>query len=117
MNTEPCAICGISDPYMFNYTLDCNHTFHYQCLLETFKHMKTHSCPLCRNTGNKLPRVNGLRKIIPHIHESSCDEYVSQPCQSIIQRGKNKGNTCGKHCQLGFNFCKTHLKREMKIDT
>ena len=37
---ETCAICGDDITKEFCHTLKCNHTFHYQCLFQTFKSSK-----------------------------------------------------------------------------
>ena len=64
---EICSICGEGNEEVF-HTLDCNHRFHYQCLLLSFRNMKDNNCPYCRSSKNYLPVINGVKKIYPHIH-------------------------------------------------
>ena len=71
---EECSICGINLSDKFKTELNCNHIFHYECLMKTFmnqsnyKHKKQNTCPLCRKNCGYLPIVNGLKKIIVGIH-------------------------------------------------
>ena len=37
IETEDCGICGLSIDDKFSYTLACNHTFHYECLMKSFQ--------------------------------------------------------------------------------
>jgi hypothetical protein len=125
--SEDCGICGLSIKDKFSYTLACNHTFHYECLMKSFNNIsytinnkKSNQCPYCRKNSEYLPLVNGLKKIIPGIHCSIESDTISsknkelkekynQKCDYILTRGKNKGNYCGKNCSLGYNTCKTHM--------
>ncbi len=116
METKTCSICGENDPLTMFHTLECGHSFHYQCLYLTFKNMKTNRCPYCRSSGNYLPVVNGLKKVDPKIHIND-ENFKNEMCGAILTRGPNKGKTCGKNCQLGFQFCKTHLKQSFKKET
>jgi len=113
METKQCSICGENDKLKITHTLDCNHTYHYQCLFLTFKNMKTNRCPYCRSGSNYLPLLNGIRKVDISIHKID-GNFQNIPCSSIIQRGPNKGKPCGKNCHVGFDFCKMHVKRELK---
>ena len=125
-----CNICGTNLKDKFCHTLDCNHIFHYECLMKTFQSTNNklqykNSCPYCRKSCNYLPIVNGLRNIIPGIHCSKkiqnineskniLQDSYSKPCQFILTRGKNKGKPCGKKCLLGYDYCGTH-KKIMKL--
>jgi len=125
--SEDCGICGLSIKDKFSYTLACNHTFHYECLMKSFNNIsytinnkKSNQCPYCRKNSEYLPLVNGLKKIIPGIHcsifgneiddkKKLLKEEYSLKCGYILTRGKNKDNPCGKNCILGYNTCKTHM--------
>lgn len=112
-NKEDCSICGECLEDEFKHALKCYHTFHYNCLFLSFKNLKNNNCPYCRGQNNLLPLVNGIRKVIPTIHElNDIDDfnYESKPCNAILKRGKNKGNECGKFCKLGYNKCRMHNK-------
>ena len=114
-----CSICGEENDDVF-HTLKCNHTFHYNCLLLSFKNMKTNCCPYCRSSKNKLPIVNGLKKIIPTIHSIDSNKFDSvggysvKKCEHILTRGKNKGDHCSKNCKLGYSYCTMHYKNHIK---
>ena len=113
--TETCSICGEDDDFSIKHTMSCGHTFHYHCLFQTFKNMRTNRCPYCRSGNHFLPLVNGVKKIEPYIHKVD-QSFVNYKCQAIISRGPNKGKMCGKHCHIGYNYCKTHLKQEAKTE-
>ena len=120
MEEKTCSICGEENNDCF-HTLKCNHTFHYNCLFQSFKSMRNNHCPYCRKKTNYLPLINGLRKVIPGVHcnmfgssfieaKLSLKNNYSVPCQHILIRGKNKGSTCNKNCFLGYKYCKAHKK-------
>ena len=46
-----CSICAQNDENL--YTLECNHTFHPECIISWFRMGKT-TCPMCRDTGATL---------------------------------------------------------------
>jgi hypothetical protein len=131
---EDCDICGISLNKGYTHELSCNHKFHYECLVKTFKMNKTkystlkkrNNCPLCRSPSNYLPIVNGLKKIEIGIHISRKD-FLNQKglneiysynlthlnntkCNFVMKRGKRKGEVCGKNCKLGYEMCGIHVK-------
>jgi hypothetical protein len=105
---ETCAICGDDIKTEFCHTLMCNHTFHYQCLFQTFKSSRSCSCPYC-GKADKLPLVNGVKQIVPWIHKPN-PTFENMPCCAIIQRGKHKGHMCNKNCELGYGYCRIHRK-------
>lgn len=115
---ENCGICGEELKNEFSSKLyKCDHVFHYKCLLLSFKNgiRGKNECPYCRSTGNKLPLVNGIKKIDPYIHDmSNIDTFETHTCNMILKRGKNKGSKCSKNCVLGYDFCRTHLKKDIK---
>ena len=113
---ETCAICGDDLNNEFTHTMECGHTFHYMCLFHTFKSCKGNACPYCGTLNNKLPLVNGVKKIVPSIHMMD-ESFVNKPCCAIIQRGKNKGNMCNKNCELGYGYCKIHNKSQKNKTT
>ena len=117
---EDCAICGVALKDKYCHKLDCNHIFHYDCLMKTFllyKNDKNKFCPYCRgNCGQQpLPMVNGLRKLHIGIHCVKINEinnYANEPCKTILKRGKRKGEECGKNCKLGYTTCVAHFKAD-----
>ena len=116
---EECRICALPLVDLYCEKVSCSHQFHYECLLKTYISCKrqtykhTNRCPYCRSGGNYLPLLNGTKKMYTTIHKID-NNFQNIPCSSIIQRGPNKGNPCGKNCHIGFSFCKMHLKRELK---
>jgi hypothetical protein len=131
--SEDCGICGLSIDDKFSHTLKCNHTFHYECLMKSFqnthKYKKEYNhCPYCRKNSDYLPLVNGLKKVVPNVHchnntsnikekKEELKNNYSNRCEFLLTRGKNKGNSCGKNCSLGYNTCKTHMGKVKKINT
>jgi len=119
-NDDDCSICGLNLKDKYQYKLPCNHPFHYECLLKTFtptKQYQINHCPYCRVKCGYLPIVNGLKKITIGVHGTSSElfapgksEIKNEPCKAILQKGKNKGNICNKHCLLGFEYCGLHKK-------
>lgn len=129
MSEEDCGICGLPINDKFSYNLDCGHTFHYECLLKTFSnHSYTVNgkyniqCPYCRKKFSYLPLVNGLKKITPGVHcsietntinakKNELKLHYNNKCGYTLTRGKNKGQSCGKNCVLGYGYCKLHLEK------
>lgn len=115
IDNEICPICALpmKDKYV-HCTKECNHKFHYECLIKTFQHT-TNNCPYCRNSDIKLPLVNGLKKTYlktPFYFEynslNDIQNYKSIPCKHVITRGKNKGNLCNKSSKIGYDYCSNH---------
>jgi hypothetical protein len=125
-DNEECGICGVDLKDKYSHKLNCNHKFHYECLMKSFQNTpklkkQCNHCPYCRDKTDYLPLINGLKKVIPGVHcntfGSSLNESklslkidYSVHCQHILTRGKNKGSTCNKYCFLGYNSCKVHKK-------
>ena len=127
--SEECGICGIELTDKFSYTLKCGHKFHYECCMKSFNNISytvngkyNNQCPYCRKNSDYLPLVNGLKKITPGIHcsidkndidsfKKELKENYNHMCGFTLTRGKNKGQSCGKNCILGYGYCKTHLEK------
>lgn len=117
MEDKICCICGDDLKSEFSHTLECNHSYHYQCILLSFKNMNNNECPTCRSTGNYLPLVNGLKKIYEGIHDTSnLEEFSNHTCNMVLQKGKNKGQKCSKNCILGRDYCKVHYDKIKKTN-
>ena len=124
MEDEDCMICALPLVDLYCEKLLCSHIFHYECLLKTFVSGKrqtykhTNRCPYCREKSGYLSAINGVPRLIQNIHYSAGDIPPECPkirCQHILIRGKNKGNTCDKKCQIGYTFCKTHKSKIAEI--
>ena len=121
---EECMICALPLVDLYCEKISCSHQFHYECLLKTYISCKrqtykhTNRCPYCREKSGYLSVINGLTKVIPHIHynpETPAPEPPKIRCQHTLIRGKNKGKACGKKSQMGFMMCKTHHSKVAKI--
>ena len=117
MEENNCLICEESLNSKFVHKLDCNHKFHYECLIKSYKYQKINKCPYCRQTSGLLPLVNGIKKPQKNIHYNYLGqitdnhgnlEYVNKKCNHILTKGKNKGNLCNKYCMIGYYKCKIH---------
>mgnify|MGYP006151245465 CR=1 FL=1 len=119
--SNDCSICGGNIDNKYKITTECNHTFHYECLMNSYIYQKKKkSCPICRSSCGLLPIINGLKKPIKLIHYNYDNEitnddmtikYINEPCNYIFKKGKNKGNKCNKNCYLGYYQCKYHLNK------
>jgi len=127
MTEEDCSICGSDLASKYAHKLSCGHAFHYECLVKTFvcnlgpPGGRRNRCPYCRQNIGLLPLVNGLKKVLPHIHckmsdgnfaevKVNLDMHYSNRCNHVLLRGKNKGTCCMKHPLLGYDKCKAHFK-------
>ena len=134
-----CAICGSPLSESYTHKLSCGHSFHYECLLKSFKLKNSNysyykkntnnSCPYCRSSHNILPIVNGLKKIDIGIHIKPSDFYNDKglgtiydknlkniqnvTCKAILKKGQRKGEVCGKACKLGSYYCGSHKKNNI----
>ena len=108
---EVCSICGDKLNTSYAQKLKCNHVFHYECLMKSFKGMKNTDCPYCRTPNNRLPIVNGLKKIDYYLHDmNNIADYENIMCKTILKSGPKKGQECGGYCKLGYFTCKRHTK-------
>ena len=130
MSEEDCGICGLELSEKFSYQLNCDHVFHYECLMKSFNNTSynkkcSNICPYCRSNSPHLPLINGLKKVIPGVHcgissyeieplKKELKENYSHKCGFTLKRGKNKGNHCGKTCVLGYGYCRSHLEQMKK---
>ena len=115
MDETNCVICGDELKNGYVHKLDCNHYYHYECLMKSFAGSTDsyNRCPLCRTVVTRLPIVNGLKKLTGGIHYHSFEElknieYENKPCCHILKSGKNKGQPCNKNCKIGYMTCSRH---------
>ena len=120
-----CAICGDPEQDKYMVTLNCNHSFHYECIMKSFQYSykkdRCNKCPLCRQVHGLLPIVNGLSRLIKGIHFSNLDNGIPKvnntKCVEILQSGKRKGEECNCKCMIGFTTCKRHYQLNSKKST
>ena len=121
-NGHSCIICyeKLDDKSPDKVTLKCNHTFCYECLLESYKgtkcnftNHKTHRiCPYCRTPAGYLSLKDGMTPLKgihrEHGKKTSKSKLLVDKCKGIIKTGKNKGNQCGCNCKIGSDYCGRH---------
>ena len=117
MTDTCCDICGdlLNDKCVIK--LNCNHSFHYECVMKSFQcdKKKHNKCPLCRQTHGLLPIVNGLPKLIRGIHYiDAMPQHTEVRCCELLKSGKRKGLPCGCKCMIGMNICKRHHVSNLK---
>ena len=140
MENLDCAICGLTLSSGYVHKLTCGHSFHYECLLKSFKSKTStylyykksnNNCPYCRSPNNILPVINGLKKLEVGVHINVHDYYKNKglgtiynnklknlqniPCKAVLKKGNRKGETCGKACKLGSYYCGVHKKLDKDL--
>ena len=116
-----CPICK-DDMEDDKITLKCNHSFCYECLLESFRGTKcnytapkTHRiCPYCRTPASYLSLKKGVIPI-KGIHREF-GKFTNKPigfiqCGGVIKSGVNKGNQCSNNSKEGTHFCGKHTPK------
>ena len=127
-----CAVCHTDIEEGEEMTeLICGHTYHYECILLTYKHRldtkyygnQVRKCPYCRNNGgylelkkNTIPLKEVHKeyiKFIDYLLNDNRDKYIDylnkDKCLAILKTGKNKGEQCSFK-PVNNNFCKRHKK-------
>ena len=79
---------------------NCNHYYHLECLLASFKankksHNNVKECPYCRSATGYIPKTdtNPIYKIHKEADYSSI--YSIRRCTALLKSGKRKGLVCG----------------------
>lgn len=135
---ELCPICLDALDSDDIVTLKCNHKYHYNCILHTYK-MKISGnkynslirmCPYCRDYGGYLelcPNIFPLKhihkefnKIMDCINNNDFDrlEKITEnfinknKCYAILKSGDNKGNQCSRK-KVDGNYCTIHKKYKL----
>ena len=121
-------------------TLDCDHKFHYECIVDWFKQKKIKNpysssgksirvCPYCRNKCEYIDLPESTFPI-KHIHKEYkliqdvinlddhnkimqvCKPYFSPKyCFCILKTGASRGQQCRKYKSKGSDFCFIHKKK------
>jgi len=118
-------ICAICDEYMISnqnvVKLGCkdnqgrltNHTYHYECILMSYKVSRTMECPICRKKGGWLPLPEG-KKLERFCHREWKEGLTSyNRCQAILKSGQNKGKKC---LAIVYNPKKKYCGKHKNID-
>ena len=131
---EPCYICYEMIKEDELMTLICNHKYHYDCIIETFRNnkqnsYKTRQCPYCRMNTNYLPlrmgylpirdihlEYNNIRKSKIKIEDLESFSIIVNPdkCSMFLKSGPNKGKQCSKNRNDQSIFCTCHKKSKNK---
>ena len=115
-------------------TLECGHTFHYYCILESFKtsafqnkYSKKRECPYCRSKGSYLELhegqvpIRGVHKEYEFLRGSTFtinqirEKYFKPDlCQAMVFSGINKNQQCSRKPSKNDDsqFCITHSKKK-----
>ena len=122
-NETECLICFDKTTDLNNVNdmiiLECNHSFCYDCLLESYKGVKCNFsntihriCPYCRKKAKLLPLKEGLVPIKGIHYHTKINKVKSKICIGIIKSGPNKGNLCS--CKSKYNelYCGKHIKQQ-----
>lgn len=133
---ETCPIC-YDELDSTSITLKCNHTFHYDCILNSFKSSitkntksynsyKWRKCPYCREDGGYLPLRNNIYPFngihLEYYEIEQCllrndfdklkiitEQYIVKTnCNAIIKTGINKGYQCKKNKKKNLDYCHLH---------
>jgi len=116
--------------------LDCQHVFHYGCILATFKtnlnnNRKTRRCPFCREVTSHIPlgkymfpirNIHSEYELIKkYLHRGDFQAIYelskkynflnTNKCHAIVTTGNNRGTQCKKTKKDGFDFCFIHYKK------
>lgn len=123
-----CPICSDTMKENEKITLKCNHSFCYECLLESYRgtkcnftSQKTHRiCPYCRTPASYLPLKLGIVPI-KGIHREfglkkvKCITFVR--CKGILKSGVNAGKQCSCKAKPNTEFCGKHAGSIYNIDS
>lgn len=80
-NNNICSICYENYTDNNKYTLECNHTFHSECIIKWFRHQKQ-NCPLCNditldlNVLNYRQRINTIQEIKSLGRKKKCPKNI-----------------------------------------
>ena len=118
-----CSICSEKLDSLENddkITLNCKHTFCYDCLLESYRGTKCNFtipktyriCPYCRTPAGYLPLKSGAVPI-KGIHREFGKKLTKVPvtfiqCVGIIKTGVNKNKQCKCNSKPGTTYCGKH---------
>ncbi len=120
-----CPICNdkLEENYPEKITLKCNHSFCYECLLESYRGAKCNFtsgrphriCPYCRTPASYLPLLDGMTPL-KGIHREYGKKSVKKvlpvnQCKAIIKTGVNAGKQCTCKAKLSGDYCGRHMPK------
>ena len=116
---EECEICGDVMSAEQKHTLKCNHSFCYDCLLDSFKgtncnynYTTNHRiCPYCRMGSGFLPMRPGY-SYVKNVHPPSCRFVQKIQCKGCYKSGKSKGLPCTTMVDKNIGYCKRHIPKK-----
>ena len=113
-----CPICNEEFELDDKITLTCNHSFCYECLLESYKGakcnfsiQKTHRiCPYCRTPADYLPlKKNSIP--IKGIHREYGKKITKTINVTKCMGTTLKGTPCKFNAQKNCNYCMKHMPK------
>ena len=119
MNKEICLVC-YSQKIDDKITLDCKHSFCYECILKSYKGKKNNFssiksnrlCPYCRKQNGYLPLRENIEPIKGiHVNFLTKIDKIYNKCCATIKSGPNKGLNCTNNSKLIINnkhYCGKH---------
>ena len=97
---------------------NCNHYFHYNCLIQSIKSKSTYyshsrqECPYCRSQMGWFPKLTENQQLLKYVHKEFYAYLYNKPnatCQAIVKSGKKKGLLCGCKIKIvGSLVCGKH---------
>lgn len=137
-NQQQKSLSDFEKTLNYPITLDCNHTFHYGCIIDWFntqikkKNMEStiRKCPYCRNTSGHLKLLENMFPM-KYIHKEYkdieyclmndiehekmlqvCSPYFNKKyCSTILKTGNSKGQQCRKKKGKKSIYCHIHKKK------
>ena len=92
MSENECLICyELLDDNQI--TLLCNHRFHYNCIVMSYKKARNNLCPYCRQAGGKIivkETINYCKAIIGSGPYKGCVCKIKAKYNGYCGRHKNK---------------------------
>ena len=104
--------------------LKCNHKYHYECILHSYKinnTKKKRACPYCRSDGGYLPLLKDT-KPEKNIHreyttwlnkDKKQNSKSCKQCIGVVMNGPNKNSRCVNKATKG-DYCGMHKKQKEK---
>lgn len=120
VDRKRCLISNEMVNKKYGIQLHCGHFFRYHCLFQEYwvnKSFRTTSksvrCPYCRRTQKGiLPYKAGYEKI-EGLNYPETRAMKTQKCEFISEKGKRKGEVCGKYSNA--QYCKKCSQKMEKI--
>ena len=116
-SSDFCAICLSNISEKNKYTLDCNHNFHIDCIVEWFR-KSNGNCPCCWDNKKKKTNFYGVWER-PYINTrcKSLEKYSKKSSDEKLQKKVEKLNKKKDEYNLIIEERKNFKKTEEYINT